>query len=312
MVLSLSVSKPTSSASGPTSTFVQRQLTFKFTRASGNFTGASGNELTVQNLRASAKISNAGGSAMGQLDAEVYGLTASVMADLSTLGVTKNLVDKNQVVVLAGNAGGQPTQVFQGTIWNAWIDFTNAPNVPFRLTAFSLGFDSVVPSTPSNYSGSTSVATIMQSLASKMGLAFENNGVSIQLDRPSYSGTYKEQAQRIVEDTGIGWNAGENGVLAIWPPNGNRGSSGITISPSTGMVGYPTYTENGIEVKALFNPQLKFGQTVQVQSSLFQATKSLYVYGLDHTLESLLPNGDWFSIIRGFDPNTPSPPLPVQ
>lgn len=284
--------------------FVQRQLTIKFTLATKTFAESGTNTLTLSNLRASAKIQNAGGATKPMLQLSVYGMTLSQMDDISTLGMTRNLVANNQVTVSAGDAGGMASNVFSGTIFNAWEDFGSAPEVPFRVDAAGLFAASVLPVQSSSFPGAVDVATALSGLATKMGLNFQNNGVTAKLSGQYLYGSAYDQAIKIVRAAGIGWNAGENGTLSIWPRDGSRGDSGVTISPTTGMVGYPTYTQLGIQLRTVFNPAIQFGQMVKIQSQLKAANQTVRVQGLDHDLDALDPSGgQWFSTIKGYNPN---------
>lgn len=284
--------------------FVRRQLTITFRLASGSFADGNGsNTLTLTGVRASAKIQNAGGASMGIMQLSVYGMTLSQMNDLSTLGMLVNLVPRNEVLVAAGDEGATASTVFVGNILNAWPDLGAAPNVPFRVEAASLGASAVLSAKPSSFTGSADVATILSGLANQMGAQFENNGVNAKLSGQYLYGSARDQALKVVQIAGIEWNAGDGGVLAIWPRGGSRGDSGFTLSPATGMVGYPTFTQNGIQVRTVFNPAISFGKMITVQSTIKSACQTVKVMGLDHDLDALDPSGGtWFSTIKGYSP----------
>ena len=87
----------------------------------------------------------------------------------------------------------------------------------------------------------------------------------------------------------------DDGVLAIWPPGGARSGSIPLISPQTGMVGYPTMNNIGPVVKTLYNPGIKFGSTVKIESRVRPACGIWQVTQLEHALESEVESGEWFS-----------------
>lgn len=296
----------------------QRQLTVIFrlgsqggTAGSGTFTGTQSNTLTLTNVPASAKIVNAGGASMGKVDLDVYGLTLSQMLDLSTLGQVVSLVRRNEVTILAGNVGdAAPTQVFAGNIINAYADLNSQPSIPFRVSGFSLGSLAVVSTKPQSFTGSSDVATLLSGLASQMGLTFENNGVTAVVSKQYLYGSPREQALKVVELAGIEWNGGNDGALAIWPRTGSRkGPAAMPIiSKASGMKDYPTFTQVGLQVETVYNPAIKFGILVQVQSSIKPASQVIKVMGLDHDLVANLPGKNaWFSTIRGYNPSNPLP-----
>lgn len=290
--------------------FVQRLIDATFTLGTGSFGSGGSNTVKLSGVRASAKVIKAGGRSMGTLDMSVYGMTPSDMNQLSTLGMIATTLRRNGVLVEAGDAVSGMGTVFVGTITNAYPDFQGAPDVAFRVEAHTGAIDALIPQPPTSVKGSADVATLLAGLAAQMGVSFENNGVTTQLSNPYFAGPARVQARAIVEAAGCEWNAVDNGILAIWNPGESRGGEVPLISPDTGLVGYPSYASNGIQFVTLFNPSIGFGQKVQVKSSLEQACGTWTVYGLDHDLETMTPNGQWFSTVQaaqvGLGPFVPS------
>ena len=300
--------------------FVQRKInvTFQLAPASAGqpspkFTGTQSNQVTISGLRLSAKIVKAGGRSMGTAQLQIYGMTLQLMNDLSTLGIRIQMVPRNGLIVTAGDNDGGMATVFQGNITSAWADFQSAPDVPFHVEAHT-GLPQAVINVPaSSYQGSTDVATIMSSLATLAGLAFENNNVQQKINCPYLPGSARDQIAKLAKDAGINWfidsgTTNNAGTLIIWPKNGSRGGQIPLISPETGMVGYPCYTAMGIIVKTLFNPAIGYGGQIKVQSSLTPANGTWAVYGLDHDLDAQVPNGQWFSTILAYNPKF-NPPI---
>lgn len=309
---------------GAQAPFVQRLIDVQFSLASGTFDNGL-NSVTLSGLRVSAHIINAGGYSTGELDMEVYGMTLPLMSKLSTLGMVVQENPRNVVTVTAGNKVTGMGIVFIGDIMNAWADFQGAPEVPFRVSAKVLAAAASIPYSPSSFNGSTDVATILSGLATAQNLRFENNGVSQQLSKPYLWGSARQQMIDVIKQAGIESNMGEGGTLSIWPKNSNRGGSIPLISPTTGMIGYPSYTAQGIMVRSLYNPSIgigapgavggapgggavQLGGLIQLQSSIV-TTGQWKVYGLDHILESQVPHGQWFSTIKAYNPKYPQPAL---
>lgn len=283
--------------------FVQRLIDTIFVLGQGNFGEDGENQVNVSGLRVSADILNAGGRSMGTADIRIYGLADSIVNKLSTLGFVATMLRRNSVTLQAFDTGTVPVDVFQGTITDAWLDGQAAPDVPFRVSAHSGLFDAVKPVEPISINGAADVANMLSSLAEQMGLRFENNGVTKKLSNAYYPGTSARwQAMMIVLESGIEWNACENGVLAIWNPGESRAGEIPLISKNTGLENYPRWTSNGILFSTLFNPSIGLGTKVQVESSQFGATGQWVVYKIDHKLESMVPHGRWHSTIEAAPP----------
>lgn len=274
--------------------FTEKVLTFQFILGTGNFGSEGQTTATLSKLRASVHIDQAGGMAMPVAHMRIYGMEQSMMNKISTLGLIATTVRRNTVVVLAGVEGGALSEVFRGTIQNAYGDYSAMPEVPFVVDAYG-GLDTALkPSTPLVVRGNADVATMLSGLAKQMGLTFENNGVTAKLSNPSYQGSLWSQAQQIVQHAGIEWNTGANGVLAIWNPGKSRERTIPKISPSTGLIGYPTYFSLGIALRTLFSPAIQFGGRVEVESSLPAASGSNWIVSnLSADLETITPQGRW-------------------
>jgi hypothetical protein len=287
-------------------TFLRRRLNITFSLDSGTFDG-SNNTTTLTGYRAHALVNHAGGPSDGTLDLTVYGMKRSMMDQLSTLGMQINLVPKNTISVSAADdSNSNGSTVFVGYILAAYSDFHGQPEVAFHITAHTGLPQAVAPAAASSYRGSTDVATIMQSLATMMGLRFENSGVQAKLMNPYFSGSAKSQMRKCADAAGI--NASIiDGALCIWPRNGARNGQIPLVSKDTGMEGYPTYTAYGIMVSTLYNPSIGMGQKINVQSDLKPACGEWAVYWLNHDLQSEMPNGRWHTQILAYNPKFPTP-----
>jgi hypothetical protein len=70
------------------------------------------------------------------------------------------------------------------------------------------------------------------------------------------------------------------------------------IAPDTGMVGYPTYTSTGLIVNTVFNPVVRQGALVKVESSLVPACGTWKVVSVTHDIEALMPSGKWLTQLQ--------------
>ena len=207
----------------------------------------------------------------------------------------------NLVAVQAGDEGGQMTTVFNGQITDAFPDFTETPESAFVIVGLVGRQIAMKPVPPTTYPGSTDTATIMRSLAGSAGLAFENNAVSVQLASPYFAGTLMRQMAACAKAANIYAHIdGASNTLAIWPKTGSRGGAVPVISPANGMILYPTYEAIFVHVRTLFDPSVKFGGQVTIQSQLTPANGNWTVVGhLDYTLSSQMPDGPWEMSFQG-------------
>jgi len=270
---------------------------------------SNSNSVTISGSRTSVRIQYSGAPVGSTAQVLVYGLTPSLMNQLSTLGLVFQLVPKNTITVRAGDAISGLATVFIGTIRGAVADFNRAPDVPFTFDCIAGWFNQVAPAKVTSYPGPVDVANTMQIFASQMGYGFENNGVAAKLPPSYFPGTVADQWKKLAEDANIRAEvvpgATGNQVLSIWPKGGSRTSLGNPplLSPTTGMIGYPSYSQVGLTVKTVFNPNIGFGGQIQIQSSLPKATGTWVVLKMDHALDAQMPDGLWESTLSCFNPN---------
>ena len=274
-----------------------RRIDFKFSLGAsrGYFEGVS-DTLELKGLRAQVDITQAGGLAMAEANVRIYGMELSAMNKLTQLfTVYPQGVDTNTIDIFAGDDDGT-SLCFSGTLYQAWVDSRSMPDVFFWAKAQSGLFDATKAVSPSSYKGSVSVAFLMEQIARAMTppRAFKNNGVDITLQNPYLPGTLREQILAIVQAAKI--NVLDDGAtLWIWPEGAAREDATIRVAPETGMAGYPAYADNAIQVTALYNPSLLVGTKITVASDLEPASGDWNIFAMNHNLDTLVPNGEWFT-----------------
>jgi len=280
-------------------TFINRKINVKFEYGTGPKGMDEPRVVELTGHRILCNAVTAGGAGMGQLNLRIYGLTPQLMAELSTVGRLPMAYARNVITVYAGDDKSGITMIYQGSITAAYADMIAAPEIAFTVTAMVGFFQAVLSIPDSCYPGEADAAVIMKNLADKMGMKFEDNGVSVILRDSVFSGSARQQAAMCAKNANIDWVI-DKGVLSIWPKNAYRGKDTEipVISPLTGLVGYPTYTATGIICTILYNPAITFGQLVEIQSDIIQANGKWRVILLTHDLAAELPNGPWFSQVQ--------------
>lgn len=276
---------------------VRRVLTVTFTLGSGTFTESGTDTVTVSGLRTTATISRNGGLSPSHLSLRINGMTLSVMNKLTQFGPRPTIITPNSVTVQAGDVVNGMTTVFTGQSWGTWVDASGTPDVALICDAIEGQYHAIAPANPTSYDGPVSVVTILQSIAGQLGLTLEPNGVNITLTNPYLPGTLVDQARAVAQaaNINIALDFAIN-IMAIWPKYGSRETpEPPMVSAETGMVGYPAYTNSGITVETVFNPNIQAGCQIQVQSILTPANGLWSTYSVTHDLASELADGPWFT-----------------
>jgi hypothetical protein len=286
--------------------FTEKLLRFTFRLGTGTFTGTSANTVTLEDLRATAQLSVNSGAASfpGSVlaVAVIFGMSLDQINQLTRAGLQYALqpnTPPNQITIEANDGVSGYTVVFSGIILDATPQFNRMPQTAFVISANSIQEMTLKPVAPNTFNGGTDVAQIMQSMAQTAGLKLENSGVSVKLASPYFPGTIIDQIVACARAANINHHIDAvAGVLAIWPKNGTRAGDPVMVSPATGMIGYPEFQNVSIRVRTLFNPALKVGVKMQVQSQLTAASGMFSITAVDHFLSSKLPDGDWLSEVQ--------------
>lgn len=275
----------------------KKQLKFVITLGTGTFGSSNNNQITLVGYRASANIDKAGGMMMGTLRAKIYGVQQKDMNSITTLQWKPGKWIPNTVEVYAID-GASETQIFAGNIVNAWGDYNQQPDVFLHIQAQSAFFALIENTPPVSFRGSVDVAHVMQQLAEKLKLTFENNGVNVQLTDIYLPSTGLEQVRDLAQMANIDLYLDDK-ILAITQRNGTRKTTIPVINMDSGLVGYPTFDGVGVNFKTLYNPAIIFGGTIRIESSITQAAGEWIVTSVAHDLTSETPGGAWFSTVRG-------------
>jgi hypothetical protein len=280
-------------------TFEKRRIDLRFTLGRGSFGAAGEDALELNGYRVSATIDKAGGASMSRLDLRVWGVPLDAMNKLTILGtgIAQNARQNNTVTVSAGDERNGSAVVFFGNIIECWVDTREAPNVALVVMASTGYVDNLKPVPPTSYKGVVDAAVVMAGIAAQMSppVPLENTGVQVKLTNPYYPGTLRQQALDCAREGQFNLFFDDR-VLAIWPRGGSRGGLIPDIGPKTGMVGYPTHTQGGIQFTTLYNPSIVFGGRVRIRSVLTPAIGDTWVPAVvTHELESEIPGGKWFT-----------------
>ncbi len=284
--------------------FVRRELSVTITIAEGKLGNEKGVTTTLRDLRMSATVEVAGGAAQGQLQAKIHGIPLEMINALTQIGpIATQVRRQNTIQIAAGDEGEAQNIVFEGVIREAYGDFQSAPDVALMVVANSALAAAIVPVGANSWKGAKDAAEIMQELAAIAGFVFENNGVSVILSNPYLPGTALTQIQLCARAANINYST-DNGILAIWPQDGQRAGDIPEVSKEKGnLVGYPIFTSNGLTVNSLFLPNIKNGGQVKLVSQIPIVNGIWRVSSIYHNLETKRDNGAWFTQLRVYNKN---------
>lgn len=286
--------------------FTKKQLEIRLTLRQGDF-GDKGNTKSIKGLATKAKIEKTGPPDFCKATIEICGLKYEDIERFSTLSFKPLTTAKNIIEVLAGSEEEGMSLAFKGEITTAAADFNGSPDVWMKFEAIAGYYGEVSAQGPSAIKGSQSAASFIESQAKKMGYAFKNEGVKTQLNNAVFNGSPMEQARSAARQVGAELLL-DDGVLILTPSGGVKKGNAVLLNKNTGLLGYPTITNEGVEISALYNPAFKLGGYIKLESIVPKATGEWRIVKLSHELNAFCTGGGpWKSKMTLFLPNEEPP-----
>lgn len=319
--MSATTSVPATTAPTGTS-WTLKKIDITITLGEGTFGQTGFNTVKLSGLRTIVTLNKSGAPSQDHAFVRIYGVQDSVMNAVSTLGIPLQMWRMNNAMLIeAGDTINGMAVIYSGYLRTAFQDLAEAPETSLNLEGWGGGGQAIFPVPPLSFPGQFDVATAMQGLAARQGWSFENNGVQVQLPTSYYPGTALKQIHDIARDANIEAypDTGTNPItLALWPKYGTRAGQIPLISTTSGLIGYPRFQSNGMSFRMLFNPNLKIGGQIKMQSSIGVPARTItsneattfrlppgtqtaggpnglwtVISPLTYNLAAQLPNGPW-------------------
>lgn len=282
--------------------FVRRQLRIVIQLYKGEFEDG-GNTKTIEDLAMTCSIQKLAYPECGKASVEIAGMRLADMEQLSTLAFDPLYVKNNQLTIYAGDEYHEFSQVFSGTITKAGADFNSAPDVKFKMEASVGYFGRMIAKGPTAINGTQKADAFIKGQMEQAGFTFQNQGVDTQISDCVFSGSPVQQAQQCASQIGADLIM-DDGEAVLVPTGAGREGETVVLSKDSGLLGYPTITQNGVECKAIFDPAFKFGGLIELQTIVPKASGAWRIVKLTHKLSANMPgDGSWESQITGFYPN---------
>lgn len=292
-----------------TAAYAVRQLNYVFQIGTGNFGAGGSTQLALPSgLRSELHLEYAVTPSTGLLTARIYGLTLDHMNQISKAGLVY-AVRKNYVQVQAGDSVSGMTTIFKGLIMEAYPDMTDQKNAHLHVFAVATADMQLAPAKPVSFATAVPGATALSAILKPAGVTLENNGVNGVLSTPYFPGTVWNQVLGAVRSLGCyGFYDGVSNTLAIWPKDGARTGAPTTVSPTTGLVNYPSFQNQQVNFTMLFDPgiQVATGRRVNMQSGLTAADGLLRINSVNYDLAAQVDKGPWFMTVNSVPATAPA------
>ena len=224
---------------------------------------------------------------------KIWGLTYEDMAQLTMLSFRPLESQHNLISVKAGEKNGPLALVFQGEITGASADFTTAPDVVMKFDAVSGSYPQQMAAGPMTVKGEAAADALFAQFARDAGYAYKNEGVTASVRNSRFSGSPLDKMEKLAQEVGCELII-DDGEVIVLPAGQARAGEAVLLAKHTGLIGYPTFNENGIACSCIFNPALAYGGLVKVESIVPRATGVWRISKLTHKIAAYTPGkGAW-------------------
>lgn len=275
--------------------YSKKDLRYEFTLSNGAFDGDGNNKLSVSNVKSSFRCDSYGSYGGFNAEIVIFGLSAERLALLSGKGIgTWAVATDAQVDVYVGD-----NKIFSGGIFGSYANMNGQPETALVLNAVAGLNLKKKSSSAFSLSGGVDVENILGAICKLNGYGF--NAVNLKgkvAQNPHYSGSPMDQIIYICTDFNLQYRLFDN-ILTVWV-NGDAIDSVVPlVSPDSGLIGYPVFTQSGITFQTQFSTLLSQGRDVELVTSLPNASGRYRLYVVEHFLSSWMENGNWHTICQG-------------
>jgi hypothetical protein len=254
------------------------------------------NTRIIEGLATTADIKKAGLPEKNTANIKIANLKLDELEKLTFLAFRPLQSRKNKIIVEAGEKDKELSVVFKGDITASYPDFSSAPDIFLNIEAMTAGWSLQMNTSPTSVNGEADAGKLFEQFATAAGFGFINNGVSATVRNTTFNGSPIEKAQQLAREINKELIIDdENFILQEW--NQPQGEA-VVISPESGLIGYPSFTSDGISAKSFFIPALKFGGQIKLETVLPRASGFWKITNLSHQL-SAYTNGEWSSTFDG-------------
>lgn len=254
---------------------------------------------TIRGLACEVEISKDGLPDKNKANISIWGMIYDDMASLTTLAWKPYESMRNRITVSAGSDEESLSVIYKGEITSAYADFNQSPDVCFKIEAMTGYYPQQISDPPLSINGEAGASEIVQQLAKKVGYAFESGGDVGSLKNAIFHGSPIKKASDIADQVGADLLVDDD-TLILQPRGQARQGSAVFLSKDTGLIGYPTFSSNGISCSCFFNNNLQHWGQVEIDSIVPKASGTWFITKLSHKLTAYKA-GPWESQIEAID-----------
>lgn len=276
--------------------FKLKTIRTTITLGKGTF-GGGGNSKIIEGLATDVDITKPGLPEKNSASVSIANISLADMEQMTFLAFQPLQSLKNLIAIEAGEQGKTLATVFKGEITSAYADYGSVPDVEFKIEALSGGYAAQIGAKPISVKGNAKAADLIKQFAKEIGYTFKNEGVAASVRNAVFNGSPIEKARSVADEVGAELLIDDDSMI-LMPYDKPRSGGAVLLTPETGLIGYPSFTSDGISFSCFFNPNLKQGGQVKIESIVPRASGYWKITKLSHRLTAYRTGGgSWYSSV---------------
>jgi hypothetical protein len=241
-----------------------------------------------------------GGNQFGNAKVAIYGVPLDAMNKIARLWLEVLSPSNTDTLTIDVWDGSNFVPFFAGVItWSA-INAGGAPQVALEIEANSAMIAMNTVAAPYAQDEPVGLQSALQQILGPTGLVveFAESVPVLEIQRAHLIGTPMDQASALMNYfPELTWYINLQRFL-VRPVNGPLGSDPVPINKTNGMIGYPTYSTSGVQLSTIFNPRIRPGLALDIQTMFDFVNRTKWVAAvLQHNIEPNMPGGQWMTAI---------------
>lgn len=241
-----------------------------------------------------------GGKQFGNTHVQVFGVPLDTMNQIARLWLEALTPQNTDTLAIDVWDGEGFVPFFSGVItWSA-VNAAGMPQVFLDIEANAAMEGMNTTASPYANAGPVTLKDTLLAIAgtAKLSVDYDASAPEIQLVQQRVTGTPIEQITQIMNQfPNLTWfiNLQRLTVRAALAP---LAATPIRVAADTGMIGYPVYSTSGIQVSTLFDPRIRPGLGLDIETEFDFVNRTTWVASvLAHSLDVNYPGGQWMTQI---------------
>lgn len=263
----------------------------------GDF-GNGNNTVAYEGLPTEVEIEKSGGKDGCKASVTIYGMKLDTARQMTMLAFRKLQTYNNVIVIEAGTKHQKLDNVFQGEIVTA-VPAIDQNNLVFKIEARAGYYPNLIPTPPVSVQGETTVDKLMQQFAKEASYDYENRGITASVANSVFYGSPVQKAQQLATQMGFDLLIIDRKFI-IQPYETEPKGTIPLVSKDSGLIGYPSFTNDGVQCSSLFNPDFELGGYFELKTILPHASGIWKINKLSTKLSAYVPGGtSWQTDLSG-------------